>query len=267
MKPDCIAKIRVIAAAFLLALLVCAGYLPQAAEAADQPFHFGFKKSKQGQPASIDQEGFKALLEKNDAFFIGDDSGKHLYLTFDNGYENGYTAQILDVLRDKQVPAAFFVTGQYIKQEPELLKRMVNEGHIIGNHSWSHPDMTTISDAQIREELQKVKQAVGDITGQKDMFFLRPPRGIFSDRTLSISREEHYYNVFWSVAYMDWLTDQQKGADYAFNKVTQQFHPGAIILLHSVSRDNAEAMGRIIDEARRQGYTFKSLNSLITPFG
>lgn len=251
---------KLILLSFLLLITVSQSYA-----ASDQPFHFGFKKSKQGRPASIAQEGFQSILEKNDALFIGDDSNKNLYLTFDNGYENGYTTQILDVLKEKKVPATFFVTGPYIKDEPELLNRMVNEGHIIGNHSWSHPDMTTKSDDQIIKELDRVKKAVGEVTGQKDMLFMRPPRGIFSDRTLSVSREQNFINVFWSIAYMDWLTDKQKGWQHAYNKVTEQLHPGAIIMLHSVSRDNAEAMGRIIDKAREEGYQFKSLDSLIFP--
>lgn len=239
--------------------------VPAEASSSDQPFHFGFKKSRDGEPASIDQEGFKPLLEKHDALFLGDTNGNNLYLTFDNGYENGYTVQILDVLKEKKVPATFFITGHYVKDQPELVKRMVNEGHIVGNHSWSHPDMTVVSDQQIKQELEQVKREVASLTGQQDMHFLRPPRGIFSDRTLAVSRQEGYINVFWSVAYMDWVTNKQRGSQYAFDKVTQQLHPGAIILLHSVSKDNAEAMGQIIDYARQQGYEFKSLNSLIFP--
>ncbi|MFC5986851.1 delta-lactam-biosynthetic de-N-acetylase [Marinicrinis lubricantis] len=225
-------------------------------------YHFGFKKSKNGEPASIDQEGFKELLDKHGALFLGDQRQKNLYLTFDNGYENGYTAQILDVLKEKKVPAVFFVTGHYVKDQPDLLKRMVNEGHIIGNHSWSHPDMSKISPEQIADELTQVKEAVGMVTGQTTMNFLRPPRGIFNDQMLRVSRELGYTSVFWSVAYKDWDTKQQKGAKYAFDHVMAQLHPGAIILLHSVSKDNADAMAQIIDEARRQGYTFQSLDGL-----
>ncbi|MBD2846920.1 delta-lactam-biosynthetic de-N-acetylase [Paenibacillus sp. IB182496] len=228
----------------------------------DAPYHFGFKKSRAGQPASIEQEGFKSLLERHGAIFKGDGSRKDLYLTFDNGYENGYTATILDVLQERQVPATFFVTGHYVKDQPELLRRMAREGHLIGNHSWSHPDMTTIGDARIREELAKVQQAVQEVTGQREMRYLRPPRGIFSDRSLAVSHAAGYTNVFWSVAYKDWDTKQQKGGQYAYDNVVAQLHPGAVILLHAVSKDNAEALGRIIEEARRQGYEFRSLDRL-----
>ncbi|WP_026021569.1 delta-lactam-biosynthetic de-N-acetylase [Paenibacillus senegalensis] len=250
------------AAIFCLLLIVCLTWIPAAAQAADEVFHFGFKKSRGGEPASIDQEGFKSIIDKHEAIFIQDSSSKQLYLTFDNGYENGYTAKILDVLKEKQVPAVFFVTGHYVKEEPELLKRMVAEGHLIGNHSWSHPDMTTLSDAQIKNELAKVKEEVARITGQADMHFLRPPRGIFNEHMLAVSKQLGYTNVFWSVAYKDWDPKQQKGWKYAYDKVMSQLHPGAVILLHSVSSDNADALARIIDDARSQGYEFASLDPL-----
>lgn len=243
-----------------LALLVQIHAWPAAADG--PAFHFGFKKSVNGQLPSINEEGFKDIVDKHGAIFLGDTSKKVLYLTFDNGYENGYTPRILDTLKEKKVPAAFFVTGHYVKSQPELLKRMVNEGHIIGNHSWSHPDMTTVSNEQIREELDKVKSEVTRVTGQKEMAYLRPPRGIFSDRTLKVTRDMGYTNVFWSLAYMDWDVNAQRGARHAYDKVTSQLHPGAVILLHSISKDNAEALGSIIDAAKQQGYEFLGLDRL-----
>lgn len=230
--------------------------------AGQSPYHFGFKRSKNGSMPSIDQEGFKAILQKHEAIFLGDTSQKELYLTFDNGYENGFTPPILDVLKEKKVPAVFFVTGHYVKSEPDLVKRMVAEGHLVGNHSWSHPDMTKISDQGIAEELNKVKDAVAELTEQKEMRFLRPPRGIFDERVLAVSGGLGYTNVYWSIAYADWDTKQIRGAQYAYDKVMSQLHPGAVILLHAVSKDNAEALGRIIDEARKQGYEFKRLDQL-----
>ncbi|NBI31047.1 delta-lactam-biosynthetic de-N-acetylase [Chengkuizengella marina] len=225
-------------------------------------YHFGLKKSRNGEPASIEQEGFLDLLKKHRAIFLGDTSKKVLYLTFDNGYENGNTIKILDVLNEKRVPAVFFVTGQYVKEQPDLLKRMVNEGHLIGNHSWGHPDMSTISDESIEEELDKVREAVAEVTGQWQMEYMRPPRGIFNDRVLEISSKLGYTNVFWSIAYKDWDTKEQKGWKYAYDHVMRQLHPGAVILLHSVSEDNAEALDIIIDDARKQGYTFKRIDEL-----
>jgi peptidoglycan-N-acetylmuramic acid deacetylase len=193
---------------------------------------------------------------------LGDTAKKELYLTFDNGYENGYTAKILDILHDKKVPTIFFVTGHYVKDQPELLKRMVEEGHLIGNHSWSHPDVSRISNMKLKEELDKVKEEVTKLTGQKEMHFLRTPRGIFSERTLAFSKELGYTNVFWSIAYKDWNAKDHKGWKHAYDKVMDQLHPGAVILLHSVSKDNAEALGKIIDDARQKGYEFKSLDQL-----
>lgn len=226
------------------------------------PYHFGFKKSKDGQLASIAQEGFMEILRKQGAIFLGDTDKKELYLTFDNGYENGYTTQVLDVLKKKKVSAAFFVTGHYVKDQPELIKRMVKEGHVIGNHSWSHPDMSQIPVSRMKDELSKVQEKVLHLTGQKEMHFERPPRGIFSEKTLAVSKELGYTTVFWSIAYQDWNPKQQKGWNHAYQKVMSQLHPGAVILLHSVSKDNAEALAKIIDDARQQGYEFKSLEQL-----
>jgi peptidoglycan-N-acetylmuramic acid deacetylase len=246
------------------ALLIFTLLLPLNAEAADQgnPYHFGFKKSKDGKLPSIDQEGFKEIIRKHGAIFLGDTSKKELYLTFDNGYENGYTAKVLDVLKDRKVQAAFFVTGHFLEDQPDLVNRMVREGHLLGNHSWSHPDMTQVSNDKISDELNKVKEKVASLTEQKDMHFLRPPRGIFSDRMLAASKELGYTNVFWSIAYVDWVIKDQKGWTHAYDKVMSQLHPGAVILLHSVSKDNAEALGKIIDDARKQGFEFKGLDQL-----
>jgi peptidoglycan-N-acetylmuramic acid deacetylase len=225
-------------------------------------YHFGMKKGMNGRPASIAEEGFQSLLQKHGAIFLGDTTKKELFLTFDNGYENGYTAKILDVLKEKRVPACFFVTGHYAKEQPELLRRMAQEGHLIGNHSWSHPDMSALPPERIKTELDKLQAEVAAVTGQMQMPYMRAPRGIFSDRMLAVSKELGYTNVFWSIAYKDWEPKEQKGWKYAYDKVVAQLHPGAVILLHSVSRDNAEAMAAIIDEARRQGYEFKRLDAL-----
>ncbi len=227
----------------------------------EKTYHFGFKRSVDGKGASIANEGFQDLLEKYGAIFNGDTNKKELYLTFDNGYENGYTAQVLDLLKEKKVPAIFFVTGHYVKSAADLVRRMVDEGHLIGNHSWSHPDMTTIPPAKIKEEINRLDKEVYALTGQK-MHYFRPPRGIFDEQLLAISKELNYTNVFWSIAYKDWDIKQQNGAEYAYQKIISQLHPGAVILLHTVSKDNAAILGKVIDEARRLGYEFKSLDEM-----
>jgi peptidoglycan-N-acetylmuramic acid deacetylase len=230
--------------------------------AKDVPYHYGFIKIKNSALPSIDNEAFKEIVKKYGAIFLGDTTKKEMFLTFDNGYENGYTVKVLDILKEKKVPAAFFVTGHYVKDQPELLKRMMNEGHVIGNHSWSHPDMSQISNNRLKKELEKLRDEVSVITGQKEMPFMRPPNGIFSERMLGVSRELGYTNVFWSIAYKDWDTKAQRGWKYAYDNIMNQLHPGAVILLHTVSKDNAEALDKIIDDARKQGYEFKNLEQL-----
>ncbi len=225
-------------------------------------YHWSFKPEKENKPVTTEPH-FLTMLEQHGGIFIGDISKKELYLTFDNGYENGFTAMILDVLKQKKVPAAFFVTGHYLKTEGELVQRMVQEGHIIGNHSWHHPSLPKISDERLKEELESIKTTFTEITGIDEMHYLRPPRGEFSERSLALSHQLGYTNVFWSMAYKDWEVDKQKGASFAYEQIMKRIHPGAVMLLHSVSKDNAEALGRVIDDARKHGYEFKSLDDLM----
>jgi peptidoglycan-N-acetylmuramic acid deacetylase len=228
----------------------------------NKPIHWGFKKSSNHKPPSAGTK-YEELIAKYGSFYLADTEKKEIYLTFDNGYENGFTAPILDVLKDKKVPATFFVTGHYLKDQADLVKRMVKEGHIVGNHSWHHPDMTTVSEKKMEEELTKVNEEFKRLTGSTDMMYLRPPRGIFSERTLAISQKLGYTNVFWSLAFLDWKINEQKGWEYAYENIMKQIHPGAIILLHTVSRDNAEALGKVIDDLHKEGYTFRSLDDLM----
>ncbi len=186
---------------------------------------------------------------------------KYLYLTFDCGYENGNTSQILDVLEEKQVPAAFFCTLYQVKSQPELTARMICEGHIVGNHSCSHPNFSKISAREIAEELEGFDNYMRKEFGYCSSFF-RYPEGAYSDYALNEVCSKGFKVCFWSLAYADWDENNQKGGDYALETVMSRLHPGAIILLHSVSSDNAAAMGDIIDRAREMGYEFKSLSDL-----
>lgn len=233
-----------------------------AGEVSNSPVHWGFQKSKNHQPPTAGPK-LDSMIAKYGSFYMGDTSKKDIYLTFDNGYEKGYTGKILDVLKKHKVPATFFVTGHYLLDQPVLVNRMVNEGHIIGNHSWHHPDLTKISDEKLKEELDSVRTKVEGMTKQKGMNYLRPPRGIFSERVLSLSKKMGYETVFWSLAFVDWKTDQQRGWEYAYNNMMSQIHPGAILLLHTVSRDNAEALDKAIADLEKQGYQFKSLDDLM----
>lgn len=224
-------------------------------------FGWGYKKNSNQQIPDIGK--YANIIEKYDAYYADESGEKVIYLTFDNGYEQGYTGDILNVLKEETVPATFFVTGHYVKSEPDLLNRMVNEGHIIGNHSFHHPDFTTLTKASVTRELATLEQAVSEITKQKELKYLRPPRGTFNEQTLQWTSDLGYIHIFWSVAFADWQTDKQKGWKYAYDQVMAQIHPGAIVLLHTVSSDNAEALSRIIKKLKQEGYEFKSLDDLV----
>ena len=198
-------------------------------------------------------------LEKYDAYFIGGES-KTIYLTFDAGYENGYTAKILDVLKEKQVPAAFFLVSHYIKTEPELVRRMAEEGHIVANHTNTHPDMSTLTSIDaLKAELEPVQQLYRECTGKDMPMFYRPPRGQFSKLNLEHAKQLGYTTVFWSLAYVDWNVNNQPSPQAAMEKLNGRIHDGAVILLHSTSATNAEILGQLIDSWRDQGYNFGTL--------
>lgn len=224
-------------------------------------YGWGFKKSTNHEIPEIGK--YKQMLDKYGSYYVDDSDDKVVYLTFDNGYEEGYTTKILDTLKEENVPATFFVTGHYVESKPELVKRMVKEGHIIGNHSYHHPDFSVVSKKTMKKELETLESAVAEITDQDQMKYLRPPRGMFNEETLEWANELGYIHVFWSLAFSDWNTDKQKGGTYAYDQVMNQIHPGAIILLHAVSSDNAEALPKIINGLKEKGYTFKSLDDLI----
>lgn len=205
----------------------------------------------------------KDMMDKYGCIYLGASEKKYVYLTFDEGYENGQTGKILDVLKEKGVKAAFFITGDYFKTETALVDRMVNEGHTVGNHTMNHPCVPEIDgNAKIEEELLSLDRAFYQ-RYKTHMKFFRAPEGAYSEKTLAITKNLGYTNVFWSFAYDDWYRDKQRGADYAYNKTMDNIHPGCVILLHAVSRDNAEALGHIIDTAREEGYEFLSLSEYI----
>lgn len=209
------------------------------------------------------QPGFgnphKALLDKYDGIAIGNKNKKDIFLTFDNGYENGYTSKILDILKRQNVKVGFFVQGTYIDSNPEIVKRMVREGHIVLNHTNSHPKMPTLSREKLQYEINLTAKKYKDLVGKDMLEFLRPPSGVFSERTLAQAKNLGYKSVFWSMAYRDWVVNDQPGKVEAYKHVTDNIHNGAVILLHSVSKSNTEALEDIIEELKRQGYNFKLL--------
>ena len=202
-------------------------------------------------------------LAKYDAYYLGDTSQKVIYLTFDCGYENGYTNQILDALKKHHAPAAFFVVGHMIESAPEIVQRMANEGHVVGNHTFHHPDMSSISQQDaFREELDSLAALYQQTTGKPLSHFYRPPQGKYSEENLKQAKALGYKTVFWSLAYVDWNTDDQPSAEQAYAKLLPRIHDGAIVLLHSTSRTNAEILDELLTKWEGMGYTFKSLNEL-----
>lgn len=222
---------------------------------------WGLSFQMEGEPPTGNASS-EALREYN-AAYLGDTTQKVIYLTFDAGYENGCTAQILDVLKKHNVSAAFFLVGNYIEQNPELVKRMVAEGHTVGNHTYHHYDMSRIGDMDsFRRELEDLEQLYTATTGQTMQKFYRPPQGIYSEENLKMAQQLGYRTVFWSLAYVDWLNDKQPTSEQAFSKLIPRIHNGAVVLLHSTSKTNAAILDDLLTRWEELGYRFDTLNSL-----
>lgn len=203
-------------------------------------------------------------LARYDAWYAQDTDEKVLYLTFDAGYENGNTPAILDALKKHNVSATFFVVGTYIESEPDLIRRMVEEGHTVGNHTWHHPDMSGIETMEeFTKELSDVEDAFQEVTGQEMTRYYRPPRGIYSESNLEMAKELGYKTFFWSLAYVDWYTDDQPTKEEAFDKLLSRIHPGAIVLLHSTSSTNAEILDELLTRWEEMGYQIRPLSELV----
>ena len=203
-------------------------------------------------------------LSRYNAFYAENTEEKKIYLTFDAGYENGNTPAILDALKKHEAPATFFVVGNFISENQELIKRMEAEGHIVGNHTMTHPDMSKISTQEsFQKELSGVEDIYKEITGKEMTKFYRPPQGIYSTLNLSMAKEMGYHTFFWSLAYVDWYQDNQPDSQEAIEKLTRRIHPGAIVLLHSTSSTNAQILDELLNKWEDMGYSFHSLNELI----
>lgn len=222
---------------------------------------FGVAKDGKPHEISVNSQKFFESKGYNAVTYDTKSTEKVLYLTFDCGYENGYTFNVLDTLKEKNVSAAFFCTLDHVKAEPELIARMIKEGHIVGNHSDNHANFSKISRTVMAQEIQGMDSYLRENFGYTSPYF-RFPEGAYNESALDLVGSLGYKSVFWSLAYSDWDTSNQKGKQYAYDTVTARLHPGAIILLHSVSADNAAALGDIIDYALAQGYVFKPLTEL-----
>ena len=253
-KRDLVILLLAFAAAVAVAVSVFSG-------SALETGSWGLSFRQEGSPpigtAGADQ------LRQFDAAYIGDTTQKVLYLTFDAGYENGCTEKILDVLKKHQVPAAFFLVGNYIEKNADLVRRMADEGHTVGNHTMHHPDMSIISDqGAFAKELQELEKLYRETTGQDLPKFYRPPQGTYSQENLRMAKELGYKTVFWSLAYVDWNNDAQPTREQAFAKLLPRTHPGAVVLLHSTSKTNAEILDELLTKWKKEGYRFGTMEEL-----
>lgn len=230
-------------------------------DAAAENTNWGLSFQQEGQPPVGNASA--EFLKQYNAYYVGDTSEKKLYITFDAGFENGNTPAILDALKKHDVPATFFLVGNYIKTNPDLVKRMVAEGHTVGNHTDSHPDMSKIADeASFRQELQSLEEQYKEVTGQEMLKIYRPPQGKYSEENLSMAKELGYSTVFWSLAYVDWYVDDQPTRQQALDKLLPRTHNGAVILLHSTSATNAQILDKLLTTWEKKGYTFGKITDL-----
>ncbi len=205
---------------------------------------------------------YSEIINNNGGVYIASDTNE-IYLTFDCGYENGYTKKILDTLRKTDTKAIFFITGHYLNSATDLVKQMVEDGHIIGNHTYSHKDFTKSTNEYILADIKKLEDSFEEKIGISMSKYVRPPRGEFDERSLSLLKENGYKSVFWSLAYVDWHKDIYNGNDYSYKQVMKKIHNGAIILMHTVSKDNALDLEKIIVTLKNDGYVFKSIKNVI----
>lgn len=205
----------------------------------------------------------KEELLKYDCYYLGDVEEKKIALSFDAGYDNGYTSKILDTLKEKEVNATFFVVGTFIDSNPKLIKRMKEEGHIIGNHTDHHKDMSNLSEEEFIKEIEAVETKLKTVIGTESDLFYRPPQGKYSIKNLEDAKKMGYKTCFWSLAYVDWYEDQQPTKKEAFDKLLGRIHNGAIVLLHSTSKTNCEILAELIDQYREMGYEIVSLKEIV----
>ena len=218
---------------------------------------YGVGKNKSGERPNVNIK----VIEENNGYTIGNDDNR-IYLTFDCGYENGYTEMILDVLKETNTKACFFITGHYLNTSYEIIKRMENEGHIIGNHTYSHKSFNSSSNEEILNDVKKLENLYKEKMGSSMSKYIRPPKGEYTYNSQKLLSDNDYTSVFWSLAYVDWYKDKYYGNHYSYNNIIKKIHNGAIILMHSVSKDNALDLKDIIIDLKGKGYIFSSLDDL-----
>ena len=257
-------KIRTFLLGFAVLMLLCIGMITgvnkdEPLEAAVTDWGLSFQKESASPIGNADE----AYLSQFDSYFIGNTEEKKIYLTFDAGYENGYTPAILDALDKHNVKATFFVVGHFLETNKELTKDILKRGHTIGNHTYSHPNMSSISDmVSFEKELSKNEAIYKEITGEEMPKFYRPPQGKFSEENLKMSKELGYKTIFWSLAYVDWNVDKQPDNEESIKLLCSRIHPGAIVLLHNTSKTNCEILDKLLTKWEEMGYTFGTLSEL-----
>ena len=227
-----------------------------------QEYNWYFNPRNDGkQPDPIKEATF---FTKYNSYYVGDPNEKIIYLSFDAGYENGTTESILNTLKKHNAKAQFFVVESYIRNNPDLIKRMESEGHLVCNHSKNHPSMAQITDFdKFKYELISVEEAYKEVTGKDMPKFFRPPMGKFSEQSLKYTQDLGYNSIFWSFAYVDWYNDKQPTHEYAKEKIYSRTHPGAIVLLHPNSKTNTEILDEVLTHWEQQGYKLETLNHLV----
>lgn len=224
--------------------------------------NWGLSFQTEGQPPVANATA--DYLKQFHAYYAQETDEKVLYLTFDAGYENGNTPAILDALKKHNAPATFFLVGNYLSTSPDLVKRMVSEGHTVGNHTYHHPDMSKLSTKEaFAKELSDLETMYQEIIGQPMKKFYRPPQGKYSESNLQMANDLGYQTFFWSLAYVDWYEDKQPTKEEAFKKLLGRIHPGAIVLLHSTSKTNGAILDELLTKWEEMGYRFESLDQLI----
>lgn len=249
--------LMLVAAVCAVGLLVAGPYFWEAVPAGAWGLSFQAEGQPPVGPAGVDE------LKKYGAAYVGDPREQVLYLTFDAGYENGCTAQILDILKKHEVKAAFFLVGDYLERNADLVRRMVAEAHTVGNHTMNHPDMRKLADpAAFEKELGEMAALYREITGEALPKYYRPPQGLYSPENLEMAQALGYRTVFWSLAYVDWNNDEQPSAAYAFSKLLPRTHSGAVVLLHSTSKTNAAILDELLQQWKDMGYRFGTMEEL-----
>ncbi|MFI3329870.1 MAG: polysaccharide deacetylase family protein [bacterium] len=226
-------------------------------------FGYGYgipKESTNIRPYPGDE--YHNTITNNNGIYLAEDTNK-VYLTFDNGYENGYTKDMIDILYNNDVVGVFFITGHYLKENSELVKYMLEKNQLVANHSYSHKDFQKLSKEEIQSDIKKLEDLYKEVTDEEFTMFFRPPEGTFNNDSLKIVDDLGYTNLFWSIAYKDWERDVTRGVDYTINSIIPRLHNGAIILLHTVSKDNCLALDTLIKQIKLNDYIIDNPINLI----